>query len=337
MPDDHDPDLVTEAWPSFENEADTQIVDPPECVPVGTADLPALERPASDLHDTVDSRLATDQVDALAATYELVPEIDRGEIPAAADRHHEPAAADDELDSAADDLVTALERGLGLHPAAVEASGRPNGAIEPDDDVDLLLGVLEHELRTSGSLSFATCEALRADHRLRGYETCLMFLRCTVFAGDGHVIPIVRRRRVQTCRLLLLSIAAHTGSPRWSSFQVEQMLEAALAIPGAELSDLVQALFALLVEPRGPVSFAQARFIRELGVQVAGKRRRGHSADDFVWIAVRLADPSFPPTEAQAFFAAHALPRKLRVATRETIMRAVQSIDLADEVLELLG
>ena len=316
--------------------------------------MPVLARPASDLRETVDGRLATDQVDALAATYELTPgELDRpapgadpdlvhGDLDDAADPLDTLAddpphvSRPDELDRAADELVNALERGLGFHPAPEEISPRPPaGPIELDDDLDILLGVLEHELRTQGNLSFATCEALRADHRLRGFEGCLMFLRCTVFAGDAHVPPVERRRRVQTCRLLLLSLAAHTGSPRWSSFQVEQMLEAALAIPGAELSDLVQALFALLVDTRGPVSFAQARFIRELGTQVAGKRRRGHSTDDFVWIAIRLADPCFPATEAQAFFAAHVLPRKLRVATRETIMRAVQSTDLADEILEL--
>ena len=241
----------------------------------------------------------------------------------------------DNLDDSADELLVALERGL----VVVERDPRTE-SIDLDDedvDVDTLLGGLERELRTSGALSFATCETLRADHRLRGLELCLAFLRCTVFAGDASVHPIMRRRRVHTCRLLLLSIGAHTASPRWSTFQVEQMLEAALSIPGAELSDLVQALFALLVDTRDATSYAQASFIRELAAHVTGKRRRGHSADDFVWIAVRLADPCFPATEAQAFLAAHVLPWRMRDSARETITTAVRSSALADEVAHILG
>ncbi|HEY5933979.1 MAG TPA: hypothetical protein VIU61_05085, partial [Kofleriaceae bacterium] len=246
------------------------------------------------------------------------------------------AVSESELDASSDELVTALERGFGI--SAVDRRTRSDSAeLQTDGEVDALLGDLERELRANGTLSFATCEALRTDRRLGCLENCLAFLRCTVFAGDANIEPIGRRRRVQMCRLLLLSIAAHTQSPRWSAFQLEQMLEVALSIPGAELSDLVQALFALLVDSRGPASVAQARFIRELGAHVTGKRRRGHSADDFVWIAVRLADPLFPATEAQAFLAAHVLPRKLRVVTRETITRAVRSSVLAEEVAHILA
>ncbi|MDQ3365880.1 MAG: hypothetical protein M3680_10675 [Myxococcota bacterium] len=204
-------------------------------------------------------------------------------------------------------------------------------------DVDGLLAQLEHELRATGTLAFETCEALRVDHRLRGLEPCLLFLRCTVFAGAGEREPILRRRRVQTCRLMLLAIAAHTTSPRWSSPQLEQLVEAALAIPGAELSDLVQALFALLVDARGPASEAQLRFLREVGMHVTTRRERGHAADDFVWIAIRLADPCFPATEAQAFLAAQALPPRLRGASRSTILRALVSLELAAEVRGLPG
>jgi hypothetical protein len=243
-------------------------------------------------------------------------------------------AETEELDHSADELVSALERGLGV--VADRRSRSDSAELEIDDDVDSLLGSLERELRATGTLSFATCEALRTDRRLCGLEFCLAFLRVTVFAGESNLQPIGRRRRVQVCRLLLLAIAAHTDSPRWSGFQVEQMFEAALSIPGAELSDLVQALFALLVDSRGTATAAQARFIREVGAHVTGKRRQGHSADDFVWIAVRLADPLFPATEAQAFLAAHVLPRRLRVTVRDTITRCLRASALADEVAHIL-
>jgi hypothetical protein len=95
---------------------------------------------------------------------------------------------------------------------------------------------------------------------------------------------------------------------------VEQLVESAMAIPGAQLSDLAQAQFALLGETTAPITPPQETFLSELGRQIADKRRLGHSADDFVWIAVRLADP-LPTTSAQAFFAAHTLPPQLRRPT----------------------
>jgi len=174
------------------------------------------------------------------------------------------------------------------------------------------LRAVENELRADGRLSFATCEALRSDPRFEGLESCLRFLRCTVFAVDPATPPIPRRRRVQACRLMLLSLGAHTPSPRWTAIQIEQLVEGALQLPGAELSDLAQAQFALLGETTDPITQAQESFLRELGRQIADKRRLGHSADDFVWIAVRLADPVLPHTRAQAFFAAHTLPPRLR-------------------------
>jgi hypothetical protein len=212
-----------------------------------------------------------------------------------------------------------------------------SGDDEHGETIDALLAALELELRESGRLSFATCEALRRDPELYGFEGCLAFLHCTVFAVDPETPPISRRRRVQACRLMLLSIGAHTDAPRWTSFQIEQLFEVALQIPGAELSDVVQAQFALAAEIMGPTPRSQANFIREVGGHVAGKRRRGHPADDFVWIALRLDDPLFPATETQAYLALHVLPRRLRGATREIILRTIISAPLAEEVAQTLA
>ena len=181
-----------------------------------------------------------------------------------------------------------------------------------EDRIEADLRAVEYELRADGRLSFATCEVLRCDDRLAGLEPALRFLRCTVFAVDPETPALPRRRRVQACRLMLLSLGAHTPSPRWTSIEIEQLVESAMAIPGAQLSDLAQAQFALLGETSDAMPTAQKFFLSELGRQIADKRRLGHSAEDFVWIAVRLADPVLPHTSAQAFFAAHTLPPKLR-------------------------
>ena len=178
--------------------------------------------------------------------------------------------------------------------------------------IDADLRAVENELRADGRLSFATCEALRSDARFAGLESALRFLRCTVFAVDPGIPPLPRRRRVQACRLMLLALGAHTHRPEWTVLQIEQLVEGAMQIPGALLSDLAQAQFALLGETTAPITQAQELFLSELGRQIADKRRLGHSAEDFVWIAVRLKDPVARTTKAQAFFAAHTLPPALR-------------------------
>lgn len=174
------------------------------------------------------------------------------------------------------------------------------------------LRAVENELRADGRLSFATCEALRSDARFAGLEPALRFLRCTVFAADPDTPPVPRKRRVLACRLMLLSLGAHTPRPEWTAIHIEQLVESAMQIPGALLSDLAQAQFALLGETTAPITPAQEMFLSELGRQIAAKRRLGHSADDFVWIAVRLRDPVAPTTSAQVFFATQTLPPALR-------------------------
>jgi hypothetical protein len=179
------------------------------------------------------------------------------------------------------------------------------------DRIDADLRAVENELRADGRLSFATCEALRNDARFEGLESALRFLRCTVFAADPDTPPLPRRRRVLACRLMLLSLGAHTSSPTWTGLHIEQLVEAAMAIPGAELSDLAQAQFALLGET-DDITAAQQSFLDELGRQIAAKRRLGHSTADFVWIAMRLRDPVIRATSAQTYFATQTLPPALR-------------------------
>jgi hypothetical protein len=106
---------------------------------------------------------------------------------------------------------------------------------------------------------------------------------------------------------MLLTLGAHTTSPRWTTLQIEQLVEAAMQIPGAELSDLAQAQFALLAET-SEVTAAQTAFIEELGHQIAAKKRLGYAAEDFVWMAVRLAD-GLPHTRAQKLFAKYTLTK----------------------------
>ena len=191
------------------------------------------------------------------------------------------------------------------------------------DALDGLFAALERELRAAGRLSFATCELLRRDDRLAGFEACVAVLGAVSFAPDPDGEPPARRSRVRMCRLLLLALGAHTDAPCTTPLQLERALEAAQQVPGAELSDVVHALFALLAETTGPISELQTRFIDELAASVAAKRRAGHTVEDFVWIAVRLADPILPITDAQAYLASQTLPRGLHHHARAGLLRTV--------------
>ena len=191
------------------------------------------------------------------------------------------------------------------------------------DALDSMFAALERELRAHGRLSFATCELLRRDDRLTGFEACLAILGCASFAPDPGGAPIARRDRVRMARLLLLALGANTDAPCTTSLQLERALEAALQMPGAELSDVVHALFALLAETTGPISEAQTRFIDELAASITAKRRAGHTVEDFVWIAVRLADPVLPITDAQAYLASQTLPRGLHHHARAGLLRTL--------------
>lgn len=69
---------------------------------------------------------------------------------------------------------------------------------------------------------------------------------------------------------------------------VDQLVEAALRPAGAQIGDVVRALFSLLSETPS-----------------------GISDEDFTWLADLVRDPSHKPTAAQAYLAAYTLPPSL--------------------------
>ena len=175
---------------------------------------------------------------------------------------------------------------------------------EPTAELDAVFAWLEHELRAHGRLAFETVEAARVDRRLEGFESCLALLGAAVFAPDPDGPLAARRHRIAACRLLLLALAAHTDAPRFTTLQLEQLVEAVIAIPGAQLGDIALALFALLGESRGECTPLQIALIDELDSLLVARNVR---VDDYVWIALRVADPSLPVTAAQAYFARRAM------------------------------
>lgn len=196
----------------------------------------------------------------------------------------------------------------------------------------------ERELRTAGTLSDATCRSFAAadDQVRRGFEACFAFLGCAVGDAPRSDPPVAVDSRIMAIRLMMLRLRVHTDDPRWSSQLLERLIEAALQPPGAELSDIVQALFSLLAEAPPGLSDTQANLIRDIGVHVVGKQRRRYAVEHLDWFAELLVDQNTKPTAAQAYLAAYTLPPALASQCVEPILQALRTTRFEDEVKQLL-
>ena len=197
----------------------------------------------------------------------------------------------------------------------------------------------ERELRTTGSLSDATCRAFTAadDDSSRGFEASFAFLGCPVRAAAASAEPVHASHRVAAIRLMMLRLGAHTIDPRWSSQILERLIDAALQPPGAQIGDVVRALFQLLAEAPSGLSEVQANLIREVGVQVVAIQRRRCSTEDFSWLAAMIHGTSTKLTAAQAYLAAYTLPSALASQCLAIILHALHPTRFEEEVKRQLA
>src|SRR4051812_710877 len=116
--------------------------------------------------------------------------------------------------------------------------------------MNTLLQSADRELRTTGALSEATCQAFAAadDEMRRGLEASFAFLGCPSGTAVASTEPVPAARRIAATRLMMLRLGVHSSDPRWSSQVLDRLIEAALQPPGALVGDIVQALFELLAE-----------------------------------------------------------------------------------------
>lgn len=200
--------------------------------------------------------------------------------------------------------------------------------------MNTIITTAERELRTTGTLSDATCRSFTSadEQARRGFEACLAFLGCPVTNATDSDVPVPLDRRVAAIRLMMLRLGVHTSDPRWSSQVLERLMEAALQPSGAQLGDIVRAIFSLLAEAPPGLSDTQANLIREICVHVVGKQRRRYSAEDFSWLAAMLVNQSTKPTAGQAYLAAYILPPSLASQCRNSILQALHSTRFEEEV-----
>jgi hypothetical protein len=206
-------------------------------------------------------------------------------------------------------------------------------------DIESVLRSAERELRASGAVGEPTCrafeEANAADRH--GLEPAFAFLGCVGRTGEAGRDPVPTARRVEAVRLMLLKLSAQTESPRWSSYLLDQLFEAAMRPPGAEIGDIVRALFDLLGEHAGDLTKAQANLIRDVGVRIIGLHRRAYAAQDFSWLARAVLEVSPGVTPAQAYLTAAVLPPAFIPQSRDAIMLPLRGTEFADQVARNLA
>jgi hypothetical protein len=171
---------------------------------------------------------------------------------------------------------------------------------------------IESEVLSARAIAKPTCEAfavLPLQTRM-AYATALRFLGCEsvdVPPGDAAAAP--EADRIQASRLMLLSFYLDTGTPAWSSWRLDRLLEAVMGTPGGGVGDLLHALHEELGKHPGDFTEPMGNLIKTLVVQSFVQHRASFEAADLSWMAHKTDQHSTP---AQAYLALLAVPPEIR-------------------------
>ena len=152
--------------------------------------------------------------------------------------------------------------------------------------------------------------------------------------------PNSAEQRVTQARALLSQFSAsgppgRSGGwmPAWSSAALEETVSKVLNAPAARTSDLFQALWALLAESGAALTSPMANFLRDVVVVCFTQYRSKYELDDFGWMASSTPGCS----EAQAFFALHALPDTLLRGCQDAVLLALHNSTYLAEAEKMLS
>lgn len=205
-----------------------------------------------------------------------------------------------------------------------------------------VLAQAERDLRETRRVSPATCERfgeLPAGWR-SAFDAAAGLLGCPTVAtaagrdsGDGGE-PVEPGLPGALARLLLLRISADTADPRWSSRVLEDLVDAALRVPGSTVGDLLVALVDLWAEHDTELTQPVATLIKDLTVLCVRRHRRAYQASDFGWLVRRLAPGAPAPT---AYLALLALPDAALAAAGPSILAGLAGTPQAAEAARMLA
>ena len=206
-------------------------------------------------------------------------------------------------------------------------------------ELERLFPRIEADLRASGAAGESVCRELEALSEDEGglSEAALAFLGCKNIHLPGKLsMEVPASRRLLVARLMWLRLGGHTAGPTWSSFSLEQLLSAAVAVPGGQIGDVIVALYEILGEHGHSLSETTANLIREVVVTAFTQHRRSYDASDLSRLSADLATTGSRVTPAQAYLVLHTLPEAATLSCRDRILSILRETAYADEALQML-
>ena len=201
-----------------------------------------------------------------------------------------------------------------------------------------LMERVEQELRQSGAVSPQLCADIAASPSpvSEPFQRALAFLGCEAVRAGRDARLATENERVAATRLMLLKLQPHTAAPRWSSFVLDGLVDAAMSTPGAHVTDVVVASHALLGELGSDMNREVANLVRDLIVTLF-RRFAGQFGDAHYLDAVRRAVDGAPAlAAAQAYLVMHALPEAALPHYRHRILDAPRGSPFAAEAQQFM-
>jgi hypothetical protein len=194
------------------------------------------------------------------------------------------------------------------------------------------------EVLSTRAVAKSTCEAFAAlplQARMV-YARAMRFLGCEpveVPPQDTPAVPEVGR--IQASRLMLLSLYLDTGTPAWSSWMLDRLMEAVIGTPGGSVGDLLHALHEVLGEYPCDFTEPMRNLIKALIVKSFMEHRASYEAADLGWMVQETIMHSTP---AQAYLALHAIPPAImQPKCAVTILRKLASTPYWKEAIDTLS
>jgi len=159
---------------------------------------------------------------------------------------------------------------------------------------------LEADLRARGGASQNVCREFGSLGDTSPVPvSVLTFVGCKDQPGAQQSVTakVPRPCRLWVARLMWLRLGAHTATPAWSSFVLEQMFANTMMVPGGEIGDAIVALHEILREHTEALGETTANLIRETVVGTFTQHRTSYDASDFSGLTGELADPASRPLQ----------------------------------------
>jgi hypothetical protein len=205
-------------------------------------------------------------------------------------------------------------------------------------DPNVFLQRVQEDVLGARTVSKPTCEAF-ADlppQTQRAYARALRFLGCaSVEVPRGDAATVSEMERIRASRLMLLALYLDSGTPAWSSWKLDRLLEAVMGAPGGSVGDLLHALYELLEDHPGGFTEPMGNLIKTLVIQSFVQHRASFDAADLSWMAHNTAQHATP---AQAYLALLAVPPEImQPICAVAILRKLVSTPYWKEAIDILS